>query len=159
VSLSCIVISSEKRHGIANVTIRVTQSNKLPQSNTSRRTEEYSISDSGVYFLGYDEVKLKAPECMFKSLSRPGETWERSPGEKLKVGKPEEVTVPAGKFQAIPINVERESNGALELPDKYWIAPRVGIVRWDYSARKDGQPGLVMRVFKPGSGTLPPDKK
>lgn len=52
--------------------------------------------------------------------------------EKISVGTKEEVTVPAGKFECLPVTMTAQWRGEIENEDRestFWFAPGVGIVK------------------------------
>lgn len=86
---------------------------------------------------------------VLKSTVKAGDSWDMPEGGKRTVFGPEEVEVPAGKFQAL--RVEYEQLGA-----KYssWYAPNVGEVK---RVMKRDQTETVSRALK--SFKLPDSKK
>jgi hypothetical protein len=85
--------------------------------------------------------------------SVPGETWviER---DKAQVDKeqrytsrgPEEVEVPAGKFQALRVDTEYVYRDGTSRKDRTWYAPGVGVVKWE----GDEGRSKVLKSFEPG---------
>lgn len=61
---------------------------------------------------------------MLKSRLKPGESWEVPGGSKRTVSGPEEVKVPAGKYQALKVVWETEGRTFTS-----WYAPGVGEVK------------------------------
>lgn len=113
--------------------------------------ELYQINRNGVFSWGWVPVHLKAEEAQLlekgvplaKASMRPGQYWERNgrePGNPFlfKVIEQEEVTVPAGTFQATRIQITNESSSlnpvtgedqATSLKRSLWLAKDVGILR------------------------------
>lgn len=113
--------------------------------------ELYQINENGILSWGWIPAHLKAEEAQLlekgvplaKASMRPGQYWKgngREPGNPFlfKVIEQEEVTVPAGTFQATRIQITNESRSlnpvtgedqATSLKRSLWLAKDVGILR------------------------------
>jgi hypothetical protein len=98
-------------------------------------TEHVSSDERGIFRHRYNGSPINKPLCLLKNPVNPGESWQQDceiGTEKAKimckVGHEEEVTVPAGKFKAIPVFVEGESGG-MKATNTYWFAAEVGMVK------------------------------
>jgi hypothetical protein len=99
------------------------------------QTEHLQSTEEGVYRIRWNSVVFSPPMCLIKYPLKPGQTWggeSSAGGARIKLdcsqGKPEEVQVPAGKYQAIPCTIVGTAG-----PDKstnvFWFAEDVGIVK------------------------------
>lgn len=104
----------------------------------------YEVSGKGLVRVTKD---VNDPGVLLKTPARPGDTWTRA-GYTFTVGKEEEVKVPAGKYKAIPIAIERDLTGP-EVKWTEWFAPEVGMVK----SVKSGfgtEETIVLKSFTPG---------
>ncbi len=120
------------------------------------RETVYEVSEKGVTRTSNRE-KEGGPLPLVKVGAKEGEQWvvdRAGPGGVIgkatyTVGKTEEVTVPAGKYQALRIDVE------FKLPMRttkmtQWFAPGVGSVKFE-SATGETKQTTVLKSFTPGS--------
>jgi hypothetical protein len=99
-------------------------------------TEHVFARADGVYGLTSNGKKLSAPLPILKLPPTPGTTWQVNfklgghdrEGTYL-LGKAEEVTVPLGKLEAIPLQGEILEHGARQTAFTYWFARGVGMVK------------------------------
>jgi hypothetical protein len=98
-------------------------------------TEHLTSNDRGVYRHRFNGQVAGKPVCLIKYPVTPGEKWEDETefgGQKVKmairVGKEEEVSVPAGKFKTIPVHIEAEVMG-MTVTTTYWFAANVGYIK------------------------------
>jgi len=98
-------------------------------------TEHLRSDDNGVYRVRMNQMEVSPPICLIKYPLKEGQTWggeTSAAGQKMKVdcseGKPEEVQVPAGKYQAIPCTI-MVTQGPVKLKNVFWFAENVGIVK------------------------------
>jgi hypothetical protein len=124
--------------------------------------QKVSVSAKGLYRLGIREFEIE-PYCMLKFPVKTGEKWEyqfarQPPGLRgewgtVTVEAVEEVTVPAGKFNAVRVEmVVSQVNGApLEKEERftYWYNPEVGLVKMTSNMNKS----RILKSF------TQPDKK
>ena len=102
-------------------------------------TEHLATSDKGIFRHRTDGMELTPPVCLLKYPIKEGETWTgktkaSGAGEliyKCRVGKWENVEVPAGKFKTITMNISLEQGGMTIVSD-YWFAAGVGIVKQEF---------------------------
>jgi hypothetical protein len=98
-------------------------------------TEHLASTDRGVFRVRMNNVDVSPPICLIKYPLKTGQSWggeTESKGEKMKVdcseGKPEEVKVPAGTYQAIPCTIVVTA-GPQKYTNVFWFAENVGIVK------------------------------
>jgi hypothetical protein len=97
----------------------------------------YEVSAKGLLTLADPNGDLAEPEPLLKLPASEGDTWthERATPKQsvisttFTVGKEEEVTVPAGKFKAIPVTAEVTQKGSTRRVTT-WYAVGVGEVKW-----------------------------
>lgn len=96
--------------------------------------------------------KLSPPIFQIKSVKK-GDTWKvdsRSEDFHYKAtytcGEEKEITVPAGKFLALPIHIEYSFDGDELRKSTHWHAKNVGLVRMD----DNDVITYVMKSFTPG---------
>jgi hypothetical protein len=102
---------------------------------TVTTTEHISSDETGIFRHRFNGVPTSKPLCLLKYPVKPGETWQQEitiGTEKVKsmckVGQEEEVQVPAGKFKAIPVQIDADANG-MKVATTYWFAADVGVVK------------------------------
>jgi hypothetical protein len=98
-------------------------------------TEHLQSDDKGVYRVRMNNMEVTPPIQLIKYPLKEGQTWggeTSAAGQKMKVecseGKPEEVQVPAGKYQAIPTTIT-VTQGLIKLKNVFWFAEDVGIIK------------------------------
>jgi hypothetical protein len=99
-------------------------------------TEYWGIRNDGIYRFSMQGQKQAKPYCVLKLPPKKGATWKadfKISGEphmgSFTIGE-EEVTVPAGKFQAVTaISEGFQSPDKRKLKYKYWFAEKVGLVK------------------------------
>jgi hypothetical protein len=129
--------------------------------DTGGQVEEtvVEVSAKGVARLTAAGEKKADPVPALKLPAKEGDTWEvERPGPRkmpfvttYTVGQEEEVTVPAGKFKAIPVTDRTERLG-LVVRNTSWYAPGVGVVK--LVAEVDGRDVWVteLKEFTVGKG-------
>jgi uncharacterized protein DUF3108 len=100
-----------------------------------KETEHLTATDKGIFRNRANGVELSPPVCLLQCPVKKGDTWESETtlgNQQMKVKSKtvdfEEVTVPAGKYKAIRVDVEIAVAG-LNANFSYWFAPDVGIVK------------------------------
>ncbi|MEO2089662.1 MAG: hypothetical protein ABGY75_09225 [Gemmataceae bacterium] len=123
----------EAKDGIRVVTVTVTIAH--PNQDPVQLTNTLRESKDGVELVTRNGIERDPPERIVSVSMQPGETWTVKREETKKeytqqhtVGKPEEVTVPAGKFQAVPV-VIRHDIGGTKYTSTFWYADGVGMVK------------------------------
>jgi hypothetical protein len=98
-------------------------------------TEHLQSKEDGVFRVRMNKMEVDPPTCLIKYPLKAGRTSSietSAAGQKMKVdyseGKPEEVQVPAGKYQAIPCTIT-VTQGAAKYKNVFWFAEDVGIVK------------------------------
>lgn len=97
-------------------------------------TELYSSSSKGVFAHTCNGVPADPPLPVLQLPFKKGNSWEGSlplGGQKFKVtfkADEEEVTVPAGKYKTITVQMEGEIMGQ-KISARNWFAPNVGMVK------------------------------
>ncbi|WP_157368997.1 hypothetical protein [Zavarzinella formosa] len=134
------VMDVEKKDGVIYVTIQ----RIYPETEGFRRT--IAVADSGLFQVVSRENSLTSASPILKLPPKEGTTWEwKTETTKITftVIREEEVTVPAGKFKAIRVEMVTERDD----PSTFWFAPAVGMVKM--SALK-GSHTLALKEFKAG---------
>jgi hypothetical protein len=109
-------------------------------------TMEFTVSASGV---SRRSSPGDEPLAVFQPLA--GATWESAtPSQRTKytVGPAEEVKVPAGTYQAIPVVSETDIEGQV-FRSTSWYAAGVGVVK-TVSGSRPGERVQVLKEFTPG---------
>jgi hypothetical protein len=101
-----------------------------------------AVSDKGVFDRGIHKFTYD-PVCLLRYPVQAGEAWDVTLGQqkgllgyegKRTVGEPEQVSVPAGTFRAVPVRLEMASKNGRKLGDPevhtWWWARDVGVVRY-----------------------------
>ncbi|MDB5310245.1 MAG: hypothetical protein JWO38_4447 [Gemmataceae bacterium] len=92
----------------------------------------------------------KPPLCLLKLPVKPDEKWEVQLTPELPATltarAAERVKVPAGEFEAVPVDYVAAVPGREEMRFRYWYAPGVGVVKWTFG--KDGE--IVLKAFSRG---------
>lgn len=140
------VTAIEERDGAKVVTVTRTREGKEATKSIFR------VDKEGVSRVSLGPLEYSPPLLFVKPAVKENEKWtsQLTVGSseveyEVTVGKAEEVTVPAGKFTAIPVrqqNLRNKSAAQLE----YWFAPNVGLVKSGTTR------GLVteLKTFTPG---------
>jgi len=118
-------------------------------------TEERTTDDRGVYLHGVHNRTLDPPRTVLRFPVKAGDTWTEkykdgdTPTEaRSTVGDPETVTVPAGKFRAVPVETVIRT-AASRNTSTTWYVDGIGVVKM--TASLDQQPITVELVkFTPG---------
>ena len=103
---------------------------------------QFAISANGLFFVRKSDDNSEDREPLLKLPAKEGETWKsknRDVEQNLDetatftIGKPELVSVPAGKFRAVPVTTEYawQRDGKIIATSKQttWYAARVGVVK------------------------------
>jgi hypothetical protein len=93
------------------------------------------VEADGVFRYGFKGTKVSPPVCLLKYPVKEGSSWETETtigNQQYTVSArsrgAEEVQVPAGKYQAVPVKIETTVKGD-KVSNTYWFAPDVGIVK------------------------------
>jgi hypothetical protein len=146
------ITAAETRDGVTTVTrapekvIRMKPGGLLLSLEGGKSGMKLEVSEQGVFLVEAGGEKRDPPFCTF---GRPGGRWEHKGyfSTMIFTARPaDKVTVPAGTFEAIPVDGETiERNGARETW-KTWWAPGVGLIK---SVDAKGNT-VVMKSFTPG---------
>ena len=98
-------------------------------------TGQVGVEAGGVFRYGFKGTEVSPPVCLLKYPVKEGSSWETETtiGNQqytvsARTRSAEEVQVPAGKYQAIPVKIETTVKGD-KVSNTYWFAPDVGIVK------------------------------
>jgi hypothetical protein len=98
-------------------------------------TEHLESTSKGVFRYRTNGLEVIPPVCVVQYPYKDGETWTAEPKigpQQLKLsfksGKEEDISVAAGKYKAVSVNVESDVNG-VKINSTTWHAPDVGIVK------------------------------
>lgn len=101
------------------------------------KTDKEVTSIMRSYANGQVKVKLEPPETIMKFPLKVGESWtwtgQMGNVEKVtftfKVAKKEKITVPAGTFNAIKLDIEGTTPQGKSINTERWYAPDVGMIK------------------------------
>jgi hypothetical protein len=100
-----------------------------------KETEHLTATDKGIFLNRRNGVEHSPPVCLLQYPVKKGDAWESETtlgNQQMKVKSKsvdfEEVTVPAGKYKAVRVDVEI-AVGGINANLTYWFAPDVGIVK------------------------------
>jgi hypothetical protein len=119
-------------------------------------SEHLAATPTGVYRYSFSSATPDKPLLVLKLPLKSGETWtvdSRALGDTLKgtykVGKEEEVTVPAGKYKAFPVITDDLEAAGLKVYEKRYYAAKVGMI---YQEIKIGEQKTIIELekFEPG---------
>jgi hypothetical protein len=126
-----VVTKVEKKDGVFRVSIGSDRGGEVKPMNT------VEVSAKGVFRVAVGNRELPAPTPLLKLPAKRGDTWEwtqEGPGATgpvttvFTVGEEIEIEVPAGKFNATPVEaVTHVKDQAIKAT--YWYAPGVGVVK------------------------------
>lgn len=114
---------------------------------------EEQVKDGAVFRCRIKKEAYDPPFRMLEMPLKPGTKWEAGTASgyagEMVAGEEEEVTVPAGKYKAIPVTwtVTTAFGELLPNPKVYtsWYAQRVGLVKMKYDTGE-----RVLKSFTPG---------
>jgi hypothetical protein len=147
-----VVTKVEKKDGTLLISVsREFQGRTTPPS-------QVSVSEKGVFRVASAGRELPVPIPMLKLPGKPGDTWTYEPDTgggggparktTYRMGREEEVEVPAGKFKALRVESEQEL-GANLFRSTLWYAPGVGLVK--SLTNTNGHERIqVLKSFTPG---------
>ncbi len=98
-------------------------------------TERVAVRKDGVYRYSGKGVDYEPPLCFLKLPPTKGATWQvKSRGDGLEIAGTftageEEVTVPAGMFEAITSASQDFRMDTVKMAVKYWFVPGIGMVK------------------------------
>jgi hypothetical protein len=120
-----------------------------------KATEQIGVDASGVFRHRYHEIPISPPACILKYPVKEGETWksEMKVGDQpatmiAKTGIREEVKVPTGTYQAIPVVIDRAEDKARTRITS-WYAPDLGLVKQSIEMQ-GGNINMELLKFEPG---------
>ena len=97
-------------------------------------TEHLSSGGKGIFRHRINGIEAVPPMCVLRYPVKAGDSWmtDAKLGEQTakltsRVGA-EEVTVPAGKYKAVTVQVEGEADGA-KIRATYWFVANIGLVK------------------------------
>jgi hypothetical protein len=111
--------------------------------------ERIAVSERGLFWVEGIQTRLTpdVPSCLLDLTLPPGGTWTPAgDSSRHTVRRPERVDVPAGRFEAVPVEVEVAYRDG-PATDTYWYAPGVGLVKAVYGR---GPGPRVLKSFTPG---------
>lgn len=142
-----VVTAVEQKDGVAVVSVGREAGGRVTP------TAKYSVSPKGVFVESAGLEQAAAPRCVFKLPHHPGDTWSGSPtggtSAVYTAGEKVEVEVPAGKFQAIRVDVDYSRGGRVTARAAAWYAPGIGPVK-TVSRADGGETTWVLKSFTPG---------
>jgi hypothetical protein len=116
--------------------------------------EKLLLSEKGLFRLGVSGRNFDAPLCLVRFPHKDGGKWDvnisgpaplRKEAGTATAVKIEEVTVPAGKYEAIRVEIKTTSPCGTPLETTFWFAPGVGLVKMAYA----GSGERVLKSFTP----------
>jgi hypothetical protein len=117
---------------------------------------EIEVSDEGLFYCGWDNIKLSTPFQLLKLPSKAQDTWRTTLRWEDDIVLDIECTnagielieVPAGRFRAIRVRAECVTDRK-EMCATTWYAPGVGPVKCVYTLGNESAE-VVLKSFKPG---------
>jgi len=146
-----LVTKVEKKDGALIVSIERNLGGK------SALPSQFSISEKGVSRIATSGRVLPVPIPLLNLTTKPGDTWTYEPDTggggparmtTYRMGKEEDVEVPAGKFKAVRVESEQQL-GANVYKATLWYAPGVGLVK-SVSISGDTERTQVLKSYTPG---------
>lgn len=133
------VVGTPAKFSFRVAKIEITNGQSLAKVETIREgnvaaTEHFSHTDKGLFRHRFNDAELSPPLQLLKYPIKKGESWEsdiQMGTETMKVlckVDTENVQVPAGKFDAVKVQVDTEVGG-MEIHTTYWFAKDVGMVK------------------------------
>jgi len=116
---------------------------------TINLTQEFRRDADGVAVVKTTNRGDTKPRYIIKHAMKEGDTWENDLGgytETRTVGKVEKIKLPAGEFEAVPVQFKYVQNGTQFQSGTVWYADGVGLVRID----TEGSSSEVLKAFTPG---------
>lgn len=115
-----------------------------------------SVTSDGVFRMAFGAATPDKPVRILKLPLMAGDSWDidgKALGDtfkgKFKVGKEEEITVPAGKYKAFPIASEDLDASGLRASTTSYYAADVGLVRQEIKINNQ-QTVIELEKFEPG---------
>ncbi len=151
-----VVTAVEEKDGGKLVTVAAA----LEKDGPLVPVEKTLVCEKGLFLVWVGGSACQPPICLLKHPPQPGDKWETLstvdyvPLRELnEVSGPEEVSVPAGLFQAVGVS----SNGTGGFGGTWsrtttWYAPGVGAIK----KVSGGRDVFVLESFNPGAPVLPP---
>ena len=122
---------------------------RFASQRTINLTQEFRKDADGVAVVKTTNRGDTKPRYIVKHAMKEGDTWENDMGsytEVRTVGKAEKLKLPAGEFEAVPVQFKYVQNDASFQSGTVWYADGVGLVRID----TDGSGSEVLKAFTPG---------
>jgi hypothetical protein len=99
-------------------------------------TQHVFAKSDGVYALKNNDTRLSKPLPLLKLPPSPGLTWQvrfqiggHDRLATYRIGKTEEIEVPLGKFEAIPLQSQIVEGGVRQMALTHWFAREIGMVK------------------------------
>ena len=122
----------------------------IAEQRTSNLTQVFRQDSTGIAVIksgGRDHVN---PRYIIKNGMKEGDTWDWDATgyvETRTVGKPEKIKIPAGEYEAQPVNFKYVQNGTIFQSGTVWYADGIGLVRID----TEGSESQVLKAYTPGA--------
>jgi hypothetical protein len=123
------VVAAKRTDGASVVAIKEEKERAPPN------VEMYQQSDSGLFLMSRDLQLFDPPCCVARLPLKAGDTWEVNDPDafptpiRFRVGKEEEIEVPAGKFKAVRIEKETILRDLKRVRVTEWTVPGMGAVK------------------------------
>ncbi|MBN9523600.1 hypothetical protein J0H58_34665 [bacterium] len=141
------ITAAEKRSGATVITI---EKKILKAGGPGVSTLKVEVSNRGVIRVEVNGQKDDIRHYWLKLPAEPGtewrETWPQGSTVRTRVSNLERITVPAGTYQAIPVEAESKHPAeVVAIRTTSWYAPGVGLVKQD-----GGSYEILLTSFTPG---------
>jgi hypothetical protein len=98
--------------------------------------EKLALRGDGLYRDGAEGMEMAPPLCLLQLPHKPGDTWKAAStlgatpvSGTFTAGEEEEVTVPAGKFRAVPVTSQDFRIGNVSMRLACWYVSGKGLVK------------------------------
>jgi hypothetical protein len=123
-------------------------------------TEHLANTPEGLYRYRSQGIAITPPLRLLRYPVKEGDTWEdtiTSSGQRVQVNcrvGSEQVTVPAGSYQTVTIDVAMKVGGTTIATSRYWLAAGIGMVK-QVNQQGGTTSAIELERFEPAAGAAP----